>query len=184
MTLSGSAPKKGRYWATLSYPDSCSDVKDKLSSCGVRCILSPLHDSDVMEDGSPKKPHHHVLFFFPTSRSYSFVFDFFKSLGLVGAERVTDYIAYTEYLWHKNDSDKHLYLKDDCVCFNGAEIKENINEDALFSEFVTLLLADGCTNLKDAFCIALDNPQYMRFVRNDAYCIKNILSSISNHGRA
>ena len=44
------------------YPESAPDGwRDALAEQHVQVLVSPLHDADVTADGTPKKPHWHVL---------------------------------------------------------------------------------------------------------------------------
>lgn len=53
---------RARCWTCLVYPDSApADWLDKLRSLHFAYDVSPLHDRDLKEDGSLKKPHYHVV---------------------------------------------------------------------------------------------------------------------------
>ena len=44
------------------YVDSAvSGWQEMLADELVECLISPLHDKDVLEDGTPKKAHWHVV---------------------------------------------------------------------------------------------------------------------------
>lgn len=66
-------PRKD-YWLFEFYPDSAPENwREIINSWLVDCLVSPLHDSDVNEDGTPKKPHWHgILFLTALSRSSRF----------------------------------------------------------------------------------------------------------------
>lgn len=54
-----------RCFATILYTDSCApDFMQKLESMHIPAFLSPLHDRDLKEDGSIKKPHYHLMLMF------------------------------------------------------------------------------------------------------------------------
>ena len=56
---------RARGWACVIYPESASDGwRDALAEQHVQVLVSPLHDADVTADGTPKKPHWHVLAMF------------------------------------------------------------------------------------------------------------------------
>ena len=50
-------------WSTISYLDSSSisDISESLNSHFIPAVISPLHCKDINDDGSPKKPHFHIL---------------------------------------------------------------------------------------------------------------------------
>ncbi|WP_368276451.1 Rep family protein [Coprococcus sp. RTP21204st1_G4_RTP21204_210225] len=63
-------PRKD-YWLFEFYPDSAPENwREIINSWLVDCLVSPLHDSDVNEDGTPKKPHWHGILFFDSVKSF------------------------------------------------------------------------------------------------------------------
>lgn len=64
------APRKD-YWLFEFYPDSAPENwREIINGWLVDCLVSPLHDSDVNEDGTPKKPHWHGILFFDSVKSF------------------------------------------------------------------------------------------------------------------
>ena len=57
---------KSQVWAGIMYQDSApADWEHQLRMLGVPFAVSPLHDSDIREDGTPKKAHWHVILYWP-----------------------------------------------------------------------------------------------------------------------
>ena len=57
--------QKVRAIAGILYTDSApADWQDRIANLHMMALVSPLHDSDVQADGSPKKPHYHVMLIF------------------------------------------------------------------------------------------------------------------------
>lgn len=90
--------------------------------------LSPLHDSDITENGEPKKAHHHGIIAFDKKQRPSAVK---KLLELVEANPFA--IAYTnnkrvrgayEYFTHKNNPEKAQYSETDIELFKGFDIND------------------------------------------------------------
>lgn len=49
-------PVKARNWSFIAYPESLNaDWRETLRGFGLKGFISPLHDKDVNEDGTPKK---------------------------------------------------------------------------------------------------------------------------------
>ena len=68
--------KKARCWGFLLYDDSVnSEYISILSKSGLKCCISPLHDSDVYTSGDKvgqlEKPHRHGILLFNGSRKLS-----------------------------------------------------------------------------------------------------------------
>nr|WP_217265565.1 Rep family protein [Helicobacter pylori] len=54
--------ERTRSYAIIIYPDSAnSKWLEILERTCIPCAISPLHDKDLENDGTPKKPHYHVL---------------------------------------------------------------------------------------------------------------------------
>ena len=95
----------------IVYEDSApSDWRDYLRGLGVEGFTSPLHNSDINEDGSAKKPHYHVIVYFSGVKSLDVVTELFKDIAANGLVQVPiDTVKATEYLCHLNDEDKAYY---------------------------------------------------------------------------
>ena len=79
--LKGKKPRrnvKKRHWAAVVYPESLPpDWRDIIAQTGIKAAISPLHDKDYSADGTPKKPHYHVILSYDGPTTYNAV------LGLV-----------------------------------------------------------------------------------------------------
>ncbi|WP_367695332.1 Rep family protein, partial [Helicobacter pylori] len=65
-----------RSYAIIIYPDSANNEwLDILERTCIPCAISPLHDKDLEKDGTPKKPHYHVLFKFENKKSLKQIFE-------------------------------------------------------------------------------------------------------------
>ena len=60
-----------RNWVFVLYPESAPENwREQLRDMLVPGFISPLHDKDVNADGTPKKPHWHVILTFKGLKSY------------------------------------------------------------------------------------------------------------------
>lgn len=65
-----------RNWQMLLYSESCCENwKEFLIECGLSWIASPLHDKDLNDDGSLKKPHYHLYLSYEGMKSYKQVLE-------------------------------------------------------------------------------------------------------------
>ena len=77
--------KRTRAWATIVYEESAPENwREKLQGYMVQTFVSPLHDADVKEDGSAKKPHWHVLMMYDGVKTPEQAREVFESFGGVG----------------------------------------------------------------------------------------------------
>lgn len=99
-----------KVWYFVVYPES-TDIHDVITNAclGAFDYAIMLHDSDLEEDGSPKKPHYHVAIWRPHSATLKQVKNLFD---IQYAERprygstLGDYIT---YMTHEKEPKKHQY---------------------------------------------------------------------------
>lgn len=79
------------------------------------------HDQDTNKDGSPKKPHWHVIASWKNPAQptrYKYLTRFFGLTDLqTCVEHAVSLPKATEYLWHKNNPEKHQYRPEDVISF-------------------------------------------------------------------
>ena len=114
------AGKRARAWTALVYPDSAVDGwQEKLRELLVECLISPLHDKDILPDGSPKKPHWHVVLSFKNPTTYQRACEVFEEVGAVPPPekdcKVKDFRQMARYLCHLDQPSKHQYNRHEVV---------------------------------------------------------------------
>lgn len=115
------ADTRDRVFATIVYPESApADWRDIVDSWHVAAFISPLHDRDVNADGTPKKPHYHVMLFFDGKKNYETqIKPLFDAIGGVGREDIVSARGYTRYLCHLDNPEKAQYERADVQAFGG-----------------------------------------------------------------
>ena len=114
--------ERTRNFAFLVYPDSApADWRDKLTEAHVEALISPLHDKDKNPDGTPKKPHWHVLVMYSSVKTWAQAQQLRDSVGGVGREEVASTRGYARYLCHLDNPEKAQYSPDDVVELGGAD---------------------------------------------------------------
>lgn len=123
-----------RCWMLIFYPDSApADWPDLLSDLHLPIWVSPLHDRDAWtaadertdpkrKEGTPKKPHYHLVAQYPEKVSRKQFLDDFGCLN--GPENVKvpkSLISMVRYLPHLDDPDKAQYNREDVRTFGGAD---------------------------------------------------------------
>lgn len=158
--------------ATIVYPESApSDWLDVLDGLMIKALVSPCHDKDVLEDGSPKKPHYHVLFYFPGKKSYKQIKEIVDLIGGVGIIKVLSFDGYAQYLCHLNHKDKYQYPIEEVKEFCGMKyqnyIKEVIKKDdsELGAEIRQIILDFNITNyFRLMRFVDLEHPEYRDYL--------------------
>lgn len=121
------AAQRARSYATIVYPDSApADWMEKLEELHVPCLISPLHDQDINPDGTPKKPHFHVLLLFESVKSPQQVKEMLKKVKSVGCEKVNSVRGYTRYLCHLDNPEKHQYNPAGVQSLSGADYQSTV----------------------------------------------------------
>ena len=114
------AGKRARAWTAIVYPDSVPEGwVDILREQIIECLVSPLHDKDVLPTGEPKKPHYHVVLSFKNPTTYAKACEVFEVIGAVVPPekecRVKDFRQMARYLCHMDQPDKHRYPIQDVI---------------------------------------------------------------------
>jgi len=147
-----------RHWGTIIYPESEPDFLGELEDLHLVGFLSPLHDRDLLEDGSLKKPHFHFMCSFEGKKTRKQMLDLFTSFGGVGAECVFSPRSYARYLCHldESDSSKALYSTSDVRCFGGADYSQFLSEKKDIRGYVREMMAWVRENRVTCFCDLMD----------------------------
>lgn len=110
---------KSRHWSGIIYPESAPfDWMQQFKSFGFPFVVSPLHDKDFLEDGTPKKPHWHCLFCYGAPTTFKHALGLWQSVGGATVQPVFGVKAIYEYLTHKNQPDKYQYPASQIQYFN------------------------------------------------------------------
>lgn len=116
---------KKRNWAFIVYPESApSDWFDILIKKGVQGCVSPLHDKDVNPDGSPKKPHFHVLVTYDGPKSFNSINEYVSALNQPIPMPVESVRGQYRYFTHEDNPEKAQYNKSDIRIMNGFSIRD------------------------------------------------------------
>lgn len=172
---------QGRYWAIEIYPDSCIEKYDEyLKINGYKCAISPLHDKDVNEDGTLKKPHYHIEFIFNGSRKKETVINICEELHAnLYAKCLEDCQAYYEYLIHKNNPEKYQYNESDIVHIN------SVRADFMKEDYIRILEYIDDYKIKTLVTLTrqlrIDNEKrLLKYVSNNTYYINSYLKSVKD----
>lgn len=121
-----------RNFSCILYTDSAAPgFISAIDSLHVPAFLSPLHDGDIAEDGTPKKPHYHLLVMFEGKKSVDQVRKLFmETFGGVGLEVCQSIRGSARYLCHLDNPEKAQYSSVNVKCFGGADYTEVIMSEA------------------------------------------------------
>lgn len=120
-------PSKSKYFCCMLYPDSATyDVDTIIKALAEEHLtfaLSPIHDRDIEDDGSPKKGHFHLLLAYNSATTLNNIRSWFNACGMPESElhsvRVcASGVGYYRYLTHKDNPEKAQYDDKDIRVFN------------------------------------------------------------------
>lgn len=120
----------------MLYPDSTTYDVDyiikALAQEHLTFAVSPIHDKDVEDDGSPIKGHYHLLLAYSSATTLNNIRAWVNACGLPDSElhsvRIcASGVGYYRYLTHKDNPEKAQYNDNDIRVFN--------DYDELFKKF-------------------------------------------------
>ena len=105
-----------------------NDWKQRLQLSGLQYAISPLHDKDLLEDGSgkTKKPHYHVIVVYGSPTTYNNVKSLTDSLNSPIPQALEQVKGYYRYLTHKDNPEKCQYDDKEIVTGGGFNIADFI----------------------------------------------------------
>lgn len=122
--------RKTRAWSAIVYPDSAPEGwQALLEETHVPALVSPLHDSDVNPDNTPKKPHYHVVVIFDGPATEGQAKDILVPCGAANGivQAVNSLTGQARYLCHLDNPEKAQYSAQDVRELSGADYEKYIN---------------------------------------------------------
>lgn len=176
--------KRFRNFATIVYPESApADWINILRSEIIPFFVSPLHDRDLLEDGTPKKPHYHVMLMFDGVKTVEQVKETIVKIGGVGVEVVKSKAGYAKYLCHIGYPDKYQYDPIGVISGGGADYSELLlSKSEINKELKDMCEFVECNNILN-FCdlmryANLNNETWSYILFNHgAYVMKEYINS-------
>lgn len=186
------AEKRYRDYATVVYPDS-ENTPDNwlqiLKDLHVPALISPFHDSDISENGEPKKPHYHVMLLFESCKTPAQAIEIFDKIGGVGLEYIKTRRGYARYLCHLDNPEKHQYCKDDVISLGGVDYLECISivsdKYATLDAVICFIKDNHIENIVDIYQYAKDNNamDWVRIIQDKVFVINTFCKANADRRR-
>ena len=145
------------------YPESAPDGwRDTIDAFHVSWAVSPLHDKDVNADGSPKKPHWHVMVSFESLKTTDQCNEISAAVHGTVSQFVQSPRAMVRYFAHMDNPDKAQYDKRDIECHGGFDLEDMLmtsnqtKYDAL-KEMIQYCIEADVTEYEDLLVYAMNN---------------------------
>lgn len=164
---------RNRSFATVVYLESAPENwRALLEDLKIPCLISPYHDKDTNPDGSPKKPHFHILFHFEGKKSVEQVRELVATFGGVGVEVVNSMRGYGRYLCHLDNPEKAQYNISDVVSIGGIDyadlIRSAADRHAIMRQMAEFCIQNDIVELSDLYEYALFNNEEWFQALNDS----------------
>ncbi len=102
--------ERSRNWSIIAYPESaCENFREILHKHCKKFTISPLHDRDLNEDGTLKKPHWHIVLLFDSKKSYAQIKQISDEIKAAPPQKVISVQAMLDYQCHLNNPEKAQY---------------------------------------------------------------------------
>lgn len=175
-----------RNFATVVYPESAPENwLETLDGLHVPAFVSPLHDKDTNPDGSPKKPHWHVLIMFAGVKTKEQAQAVIDAIGGVGCESVSTVRGYARYLVHADNPEKAQYEKSNVRAFSSADydaVTHLPTDDVkMVREMMEYIRVNQITSFAQfADICAVEHEEWFRaLVTKSTYFIKEYIKSLT-----
>lgn len=148
-------------------------------------VVSPYHDHDENADGTPKKPHYHVLMKFESNWMFKDVKRLITDvLHQPEPERALNPVGAARYLTHMDNPEKYQYTAEKIEEHNGLTMRSIIKmsdaeEDMLSKEIEAVIRERRITDFATLmFTLSNYDDELYSFARRHAYYFVNITKSL------
>lgn len=177
---------KKRFWSIVLYPDSVpADWLEQLQKRGIKCAISPLHDRDTNADGSPKKPHWHLILAYDGPTTMSNVQSLSREFN--GPEYVLplDHVrGMYRYFTHADNPEKAQYDEADIQSVNAFNVNDFLDWTAsevavMKREVFALIQTANIVEYADLIEILMDSEEFdkLEMVSNHTILFNAYVSS-------
>ena len=169
---------KGRHFSYVVYPDSApSDWIRRLEQTGLSFVVSPLHDKDTNADGTPKKPHWHIIISWGNTTTYRAARGLCNKdmLACPMPQMLKSCNGMYRYLTHRDNPEKFQY-KQQPVCYNGwIRPLDNADIANLKREIWQMVYTEDCQEYGELMMICEQRgPEYFEVASRNTLFFKSV----------
>lgn len=149
--------KTSEAWLTLGYPDSLAENwKMKLAEVGLKAVISPLHDKDFKDDGSPDKPHYHIMLIWDGPTTENNAREIVEMIRGHGLQKCSSKSGSAQYFIHRGWPDKYQYDEKDFQIIGAVNVNRLLmsedDEQVMLKEIYSFIRNNDC----DSYCEFID----------------------------
>lgn len=177
-------------WTAIIYPDcnsyangrSAEDILSIVRGFGWQEWYYILHDKDIKADGTPKKPHYHIVIKTAPTKLSTVA----RQLGIPMnyVQRVKSWKKMLQYLIHDEVDDKAKYLVENVVCSDEKQYLrcfDTNSEDEEAQKILQYIVESGCQSYVQLLSWCCTNGLYSCLRRN-AFFWSNIIREYQKWG--
>lgn len=206
----GTRQAQGRSWVFIGYPSNAlldmlqpdspfngqmtdgleigweSKFSEAMHYASWVCIF---HGFDLNEDGSPKKPHFHIIVTFPSTKTMNqiqlMLTDFIQNLAPLSEKNsiVANLPGKTRYLTHMDNPEKYQYSHSDVKIYNGFDydgqiVKSVTDEIQIETEMMDYIAQYHITEyFQFAIICRYNHPTWYRRLRTNSLHFREFIKS-------
>lgn len=154
---------RARSWTFVLYPESApNDWRGVLDDEHIQWVESPLHDKDTNPDGTPKKPHWHILLMFEGKKSYEQIKEITDKLNAPIPQKTASARGLVRYMVHMDNPEKFQYNVSDIIGHGGADVSELLKPSSserysMIREMIAFVREHGIVEFQDLMDYAATN---------------------------
>lgn len=178
--------ERTRNWVFVVYPESAPDNwRDLIDEHHIQWIESPLHDKDINGDGTPKKPHWHVLLLFDGVKSFDQVLEVTKPTNGTIPIKCLSAEGSVRYWAHLDNPEKAQYDKNLIIGHGGIDVAKYLAPRSsqryqMIREMQAYIREHNVTEYSDFLDYTAENhfdDWYPLICDNCSYVIRSYLNS-------
>lgn len=175
---------KGRHFWYVVYPESApEDWVEQLKQTGLTFCVSPLHDKDINPDGTPKKPHYHVIVSWSNTTTYRSARALAETmLNCPRPQLLKNPTGAYRYHQHKDNPEKYQY-QEQSKSYNGWVRPLDSNEvTAIKAEIHKMIYLEDIQEYGELITVCgMRGPEYVDVAMGNTYYCERLCSSYRNN---
>lgn len=179
---------RSAYFTFVAYPDSVPDNwSDIIDNYHIAWVCSPLHDKDFNADGTPKKPHWHLMLAFDSVKAPE------QAQMIANAVRGTlvqiahSPRALVRYMIHMDNPEKAQYDKRDIRVHGGYDLQDylttgNISKYDTLKAILAYVVEADIVEYEDLviYCMYNEQSWFEALADNCTYMVNSFIKSRRN----
>lgn len=174
-----------RNWKFVIWQESAPEDFEKRLAASFMKVCYTLHDKDINEDGTPKKPHYDGVIMLDGPTTYNKIMEIMRGIAGDGINTIQECIQTSgalKYICHLNNPEKYQYDVKAVKSINGADYIRDIlryeTPDRFDNEIIKFIELNNITQYRDL--VAISNflyPEWYKSISTRTLFWKGYLTS-------